>query len=138
MSFEQEWAAARATAEAKAALRLDHAPAAGGATADLALNQDHIGAVGSEAYALHHRLQTDGRHAATASAEAATALAREGFASGAALAKANGRWESQVKTLVAACAQISNGLDYSLSSHAKEEQRLYAEFTSSKIDQYLS
>ncbi|GAA0281165.1 hypothetical protein GCM10010302_18680 [Streptomyces polychromogenes] len=141
MSFEEEWSAARATATANASLRLDHAPPSGGATgatgADLALDQDHIGAIGSEAYRLHSRLQTDGRHAATASAEAAGALAREGFASGAALARANGRWETQVKTLVAACAQISNGLDYSLSSHAKDEQRLYAEFTSSKIDEYL-
>ncbi|MFF4581698.1 hypothetical protein ACFY15_25415 [Streptomyces sp. NPDC001373] len=132
MSFDAEWAAARATAS----LRLDHA---GGATgSDLALNQDHIGAVGSEAHRLHSRLQTDGRHAATASAEAAAALAREGFSSGTALAKANSRWESQVKTLVAACAQISNGLNYSLSSHAREEQQLYAEFTSSKIEQYLT
>ncbi|MFD8147968.1 hypothetical protein [Streptomyces sp. NPDC059708] len=137
MSFEEEWSAARAAAT----LRLDHTPAStratGAAGADLALDQDHIGAVGSEAYRLHARLQTDGRHAATASAEAAGALAREGFACGSALARANGRWETQVKTLVAACAQISNGLDYSLSSHAKEEQRLYAEFTSSKIDEYL-
>ncbi|MEU3408736.1 hypothetical protein ABZ766_32975 [Streptomyces sp. NPDC006670] len=135
MSFEEEWSAARATAAANIAMRLNQAPAASGA--DLALNQDHIGAVGSEAYKLHSRLQTDGKHAATASAEAAGALSREGFASGAALAKANSRWESQVKTLVAACAQISNGLNYSLSSHAKEEQQLYAEFTSSKIDEYL-
>ncbi len=138
MSFDEEWATARATAAAHAALRLDHAGAGPGpGTPDLALNQDHIGAIGSEAHKLHSRLQTDGRHAATASAEAAGALSREGFASGAALAKANSRWESQVKTLVAACAQISNGLNYSLSSHAKEEQQLYAEFTSSKIDEYL-
>ncbi|MEU3915856.1 hypothetical protein [Streptomyces sp. NPDC029721] len=136
MSFDEEWATARATAAANAALRLDHTGNAPG-TPDLALNQDHIGAIGSEAHKLHSRLQTDGRHAATASTEAAGALSKEGFASGAALAKANSRWESQVKTLVAACAQISNGLNYSLSSHAKEEQQLYAEFTSSKIDEYL-
>ncbi|MEU8433973.1 hypothetical protein AB0F18_13810 [Streptomyces sp. NPDC029216] len=137
MSFDQEWAAARATATATAPTHLDHTP--GGATggADLALNQDHIGAIGSEAHTLHSRLQTDAKHAATASAEAAAALAKEGFASGGALAKANARWETQVKTLVAACAQISNGLNYSLSSHAREERQLYAEFTSSKIDEYL-
>ncbi|MEU3311987.1 hypothetical protein ACFYZT_19550 [Streptomyces sp. NPDC001591] len=136
MSFEEEWSAARATAAANISMRLNQAasPASG---ADLELNQDHIGAIGSEAYKLHSRLQTDGKHAATASAEAAGALSREGFASGAALAKANSRWESQVKTLVSACAQISNGLNYSLSSHAKDEQHLYAEFTASKIDEYL-
>ncbi|MCX5199620.1 hypothetical protein OOK31_38070 [Streptomyces sp. NBC_00249] len=131
MSFDEEWSAARAAA---AAARVTAAPAA----KDLELNQDHIGAIGSEAYELHSRLQADARHAATATSEAAAALAKEGFASGAALATAQARWEGQVKTLVAACAQISNGLNYSLSSHRKEEQRLYAEFTSSKIAEYLT
>ncbi|MGW7318100.1 hypothetical protein [Streptomyces sp. NPDC054854] len=139
MSFDEEWSAARATAAANVSLRLNQAslsgPHAGGA--DLELNQDHIGAVGSEAHRLHSRLQTDGKHAAAATAEAAGALTREGFASGAALSRVNTRWESQVKTLVAACAQISNGLNYSLSSHDKDEQQLYAAFTTSKLDGYL-
>ncbi|MEU4358484.1 hypothetical protein [Streptomyces virginiae] len=139
MSFDEEWSAARATAGSNAAMRLNQAPAPGGGTgaADLALDQDQIGAVGSEAYKLHTRLQTDGKHAATATTEAAGALTREGFASGAALAKANTLWETQVKTLVAACANISNGLNYSLSSHAKDEQQLHADFTASAIDTYL-
>ncbi|MFE0578249.1 hypothetical protein [Streptomyces sp. NPDC058874] len=144
MSFDEEWSAARATATANVTMRLNQAPAepnpgrpAGSGGADLALNQDQIGAIGSEAYKLHTRLQTDGKHAATATAEAAGALTREGFASGAALLKANTLWESQVKTLVAACANISNGLNYSLSSHAKDEQQLHADFTASAIDKYL-
>ncbi|MEU9719077.1 hypothetical protein [Streptomyces sp. NPDC047976] len=136
MSFEEEWSAARATAAANISTRLNQS-AATAAPADLALNQDHIGAIGSEAHKLHSRLQADGRHAATASAEAASALSREGFGSGAALARANTRWESQVKTLAAACAQISNGLNYSLASHRRDEQCLYAEFTTSKLDAYL-
>ncbi|RST02995.1 hypothetical protein EF910_22225 [Streptomyces sp. WAC07149] len=138
MSFEEEWSAARATAAANISTRLNQAAAAPTpGAADLVLDQDHIGAIGSEAHKLYSRLQTDGRHAATASADAAGALSREGFGSGAALARANTRWESQVKTLVAACAQISNGLDYSLSSHRADEQCLYAEFTTSKLDTYL-
>ncbi|MGW0392779.1 hypothetical protein ACWDYJ_18120 [Streptomyces sp. NPDC003042] len=141
MSFDEEWSAARATATANVNMRLNQVPSdpggSSGGSADLELNQDHIGAVGSEAHKLHSRLQTDGKHAATATAEAAGALSKEGFASGAALLKVNTRWENQVKTLVAACANISNGLNYSLSSHNKEEERLYAEFTSSKIDEYL-
>ncbi|ATZ26466.1 hypothetical protein SLAV_23285 [Streptomyces lavendulae subsp. lavendulae] len=136
MSFDEEWAAARTTAAASVSMRLNQAaPGTGGQ--DLELNQDHIGAIGTEAHMLHSRLQTDGKHAAAATAEAAGALGKEGFASGAALTRLNSRWESQVKTLGAACAQISNGLNYSLSSHDKEEQRLYAEFTTSKLDEYL-
>ncbi|MFE2142941.1 hypothetical protein ACFXA3_14575 [Streptomyces sp. NPDC059456] len=143
MSFDEEWSTARATAAASVSMRLDHAPTtpggsgSGGTGGDLEIDQDHIGAIGSEAYKLHTRLLTDGKHAATASAEAAGALTKEGFASGAALAKANATWESQVKTLVAACANISNGLNYSLSSHAKDEQQLRADFTASAIDTYL-
>jgi hypothetical protein len=140
MSFDEEWSAARATAAANVSMRLNQAPAdpgGGGGGGALELNQDHIGAIGSEAYKLHTRLQTDGKHAATATAEAASALTKEGFASGAALLKVNATWESQVKTLVAACANISNGLNYSLSSHAKDEQQLRADFTASAIDKYL-
>ncbi|MFE1830090.1 hypothetical protein [Streptomyces yangpuensis] len=144
MSFDEEWLAARAVADSNAAMRLNQAPGGppgpgspGGGAPDLALDQDQIGAIGSEAYKLHTRLQTDGKHASTASGEAAAALIREGFASGAALAKANTLWEGQVKTLVAACANISNGLNYSLSSHAKDEQQLHADFTASAIDTYL-
>ncbi|MFD5412817.1 hypothetical protein [Streptomyces nojiriensis] len=140
MSFDEEWSAARATATAHVTMRLNQVPAdpgGGGGGGDLDLNQDHIGAIGSEAYKLHTRLQTDGKHAATATAEAAGALTKEAFASGAALLKANSVWESQVKTLVAACANISNGLNYSLASHAKDEQQLQADFSASAIDKYL-
>lgn len=140
MSFDEEWAAARTTAAANVSMRLNSVPAApgpGGGGGDLELNQDHIGEIGSEAYKLHTRLSTDGKHANASTAEAAGALTREQFASGAALLKVNTRWESQLKTLVAACTTVSNGLNYSLSSHNKEEQQLHADFTSSKIDQLL-
>lgn len=139
MSFDEEWSAARAAATTKVSMRLNQvAPEpGGGGGGDLEVNQDHIGAVGSEAYKLHARLQTDGKHAATATTEAAGALTKENFASGAALSTAQTTWESQVKTLVAACANISNGLNYSLSSHAKDEQQLHADFTTSALDGYL-
>lgn len=139
MSFDEEWSAARATAAANVSMRLNKVPVdpGGGGSGDLDLNQDHIGAIGSEAYKLHSRLQTDGKHAATSTAEAAGALTKENFASGAALLKANTLWESQVKTLVAACANISNGLNYSLSSHAKDEAQLRADFTTSALNSYL-
>lgn len=139
MSFDEEWSAARATAAANVSMRLNQVPGdpGGGSPGGLDLNQDHIGAIGSEAYKLHSRLQTDGKHAATATAEAAGALTKENFTSGAALLKVNTVWESQVKTLVAACANISNGLNYSLSSHAKDEEQLRADFTTSALTSYL-
>ncbi|MET9884813.1 hypothetical protein ABZZ20_17100 [Streptomyces sp. NPDC006430] len=141
MTFDEEWSTARATAAANVSMRLNHVPTepggGGGGTGDLEINQEHIGAIGTDAFQLHSRLTTDGKHADTATAEAASALTKENFASGAALLKVKSRWESQLKTLVAACANISNGLNYSVSSHHKEEENLYAEFTASKIDQLL-
>ncbi|MFF1338736.1 hypothetical protein ACFVYT_12635 [Streptomyces sp. NPDC058290] len=136
MSFDEEWSTARATAAASVSIRLNHVPTDPGG-GDLEINQDHIGAIGTEAFQLHERLSTDGKHAGTATVEAAGALSAENFASGAALLKLNTRWESQLKPLVAACANISNGLNYSVSSHNKEEKNLYAEFTASRIDQLL-
>ena len=145
MSFDEEWSAARAQAAGNIAMRLNQAPTdpggpggPGPGTPDLALNQDHIGAIGTDAHHLHSRLSTDGKHAQRATAEAAGALTRESFASGAALLSVNSRWESQVKTLVAACANISNGLNYSVASHAKEEAQLHADFAVSAIDKYLT
>ncbi|MGW6860348.1 hypothetical protein [Streptomyces xanthophaeus] len=142
MSFDEEWSAARASAAAQVSMRLNRVPedpggSGGAGGGDLELNQDHIGAIGTEAFKLHSRLQTDGKHAATATADAAGALSKEGFATGAALLKVNELWVSQVKTLVAACANVSNGLNYSLRSHAKDEQRLEADLTSAAIDKYL-
>ncbi|WP_405830340.1 hypothetical protein [Streptomyces sp. NBC_00105] len=61
-------------------MRLNQAPAdpGGGGGGDLELDQDHIGAIGSDAYKLHTRLQADGKHAATATTtEAAGALTEE-------------------------------------------------------------
>ncbi|MET9601686.1 hypothetical protein [Streptomyces sp. NPDC006459] len=85
MSFDEEWSAARATATAGVTMRLNQVPAdpgGGGGGGDLELNQDHIGAIGSEAYRLHARLQADGKHAATATAEAAAASQRRASRAG--------------------------------------------------------
>ncbi|MEV0412773.1 hypothetical protein AB0I68_18700 [Streptomyces sp. NPDC050448] len=81
MPFDEEWSAARATAATNVSMRLNHVPVepGGGGGGDLELNQDHIGAIGTEAYKLHSRLQTDGKHAATATGEAAGALTKESF-----------------------------------------------------------
>lgn len=79
MTFDEEWAAARTAAAANVSMRLNHVPAdpGNGGGGDLELNQDHIGAVGSEAFKLHERLFTDGKHAKVATAEAASALSKE-------------------------------------------------------------
>ncbi|MFI1810114.1 hypothetical protein ACH414_07205 [Streptomyces sp. NPDC020422] len=141
MSFEQEWATARSTAGAPVGMRLNQAPAAPGggrgSQADLGVDQDKLGAIGSAAYALHGRLAKDGNHARTHTAEAATGLKANGFRTGSAMAEVHTTWSSQLATLLDACANISNHLDYSAASHAKEEEDIRAALAASKINEYL-
>lgn len=139
MSFEQEWATARSTAGAPVSMRLNQASAGpGGSTkADLGVDQDRLGAIGSAAYALHGRLVKDGNHARTQTTEAATGLKANGFRTGSALAEVYTTWSSQLATLLDACANISNHLDYSAASHAKEEEDIRAALAASKISEYL-
>ncbi|WP_328944443.1 hypothetical protein OG259_25930 [Streptomyces sp. NBC_00250] len=89
MSFEQEWATVRSTSTAEVSMRLNQvAPepgGGGGGNADLSVDQDKLGAIGSAAYALHGRLVKDGNHARTNTTEAATGMSSHGFLTGSAM-----------------------------------------------------
>jgi hypothetical protein len=144
MSFEQEWASVRSTATANVDMRLNQvAPepggsnGSGGGSPDLSVDQDKLGAIGSAAYALHGRLVKDGNHARTSTTEAGAGLSSHGFLTGSALTTVQETWSSQLNTLLDACANISDHLDYSAASHAKEEADIAAALSTSKIDQYL-
>ncbi|MER8044233.1 hypothetical protein [Streptomyces sp. NPDC094032] len=139
MSFEQEWATARSTAGNPVSMRLNQLPDGPGSSgnADLSVDQDKLGAIGSAAYALHGRLVKDGNHARTQTTEAATGLSGNGFRTGSAMVTVQETWGSQLGTLLDACANISNHLDYSAASHAKEEADIKAALTASKISEYL-
>jgi hypothetical protein len=140
MSFDAEWASARTHALADVGMRLNQVPSdpgGGSGSADLSVNQDKLGAIGSAAYALHGRLLKDGNHARTSTSEAATGMSTNGFRTGAAMATVEETWRSQLSTLLDACANISNHLDYSAASHAEEEADIKAALAASKIDKYL-
>ncbi|MFE7514389.1 hypothetical protein ACFU8I_24640 [Streptomyces sp. NPDC057540] len=138
MSFEEEWASVRSASTADVSTRLNQvAPEPGAGGADLGVDQDRLGAIGSAAYALHGRLAKDGNHARTSTTEAATRLKGHDFLTGSAMAAVQETWDSQLKTLLDACANISNHLDYSAASHAKEEQDIAAALSASRIDQYF-
>lgn len=135
MSFEDEWAEAKG-----AAMRLNGHPTDQGRwspSADLSVKQDHLGAIGHAAYALHGRLAKDGNHARTDSTEAASALRTHGFRTGAALATVQETWGVQLRTLLHAVAHISNHLDYSVASHAKDDAEISASLSVSKISEYF-
>ncbi|MFI1175664.1 hypothetical protein [Streptomyces melanogenes] len=131
MSFEDEWAELKGSAAEKtAAMRLAGAsssPQSGGPdSGDLVVHSDDLGKVGHEAFLLHGRLLkagnvTRGAQGSGSTAEAAAALGHEGFTMGSELTTTVETWNSQLKTLLQACAHISNHLDYSVAAHASDD-----------------
>ncbi|WP_374983409.1 hypothetical protein [Streptomyces fradiae] len=143
MAFEDEWtqlkADAREQRSAKLSLDSTGKPPGGatGADADLVVQQDDLGAVGSEAYRLHGEVQrradlatagSDDRGDAGTTARAAAELRSRNFSSGDELYTTLEVWHSQVKTVLQMCAHISNHLDYSKKSHAREDAEIAASF----------
>ncbi|MGA5038928.1 hypothetical protein ACPCA8_17945 [Streptomyces capoamus] len=141
MSFEQEWAELRAAAAERTALRIDSVPAdggGGGGVGDLVVNRDDLGAIGNDAYHLLDRLGKEGDIARSSTFEAATALTNGNFVSGSAVLKVHDFWQTHLKTLLDACAQISNHLDYSKARHAEDEAKVEGDLTRvSILTEYL-
>lgn len=140
MSFDTEWSSVRSESTANVSMRLNQLPAeagGGSSTADLSANQDKLGAIGNAAFLLHGRLNTTGKKANASTSEAATMMTVNGFRTGAAMATVRETWGSQLQTLLDACANISNHLDYSAASHAQDEKDIAASLSTSKINEYL-
>lgn len=123
MSFDEEWAQLRDAAAQRHSMRLNSLPAEGGG-GNLVVNRDDLGRIGNDAYELRGRLSKDGDEARPATHDAAIALTNGQFTSGSALLKVNDRWQTHVKTLLDACARISNHLDFTKAQHAKDEVKI--------------
>ncbi|MGW4999955.1 hypothetical protein ACWEP8_20010 [Streptomyces hydrogenans] len=136
MSFEDEWGAAKG-----AAMRLNGSPGDPGRSspgADLSVKQDHLGAIGHAAYGLHGRLAKDGKHARGDSAVAAGLLTAHHFHTGVVLANVLETWDLQLRTLLDAVGHISNHLDHSVASHAKDDAEVSTSLAVSKISEYFT
>ncbi|GGY62231.1 hypothetical protein GCM10010342_57630 [Streptomyces anulatus] len=122
MSFEEEWGALKAAA----AMRLNQVGGSGGSgpkgSADYVVNDDELGGIGSAAFKLFNGLEPTGKHAKAASETAGTSLKGDGFDTGAAFTEVIETWDKQVKTLLQACAHISNHLDYTKASRKKDDE----------------
>ncbi|WP_267241708.1 hypothetical protein [Streptomyces sp. PR69] len=123
MSFDSEWAEAKAVS-----MRLNQAPAMdpGGpgpqpGSADYIIHDDELGDIGHAAFGLFNGLESGGKHARTASQTAGTALKGDGFETGSALSEVSDTWDTQVKTLLQACAHISNHLDHTKKSRKEDD-----------------
>ncbi|MFM9444509.1 hypothetical protein [Streptomyces acidiscabies] len=102
---------------------------------ELIVHQDDLGAVGHDAYMLWDDLRTvadlqgagaDGSGNGS-TARAATTLTSHGFTTGTGLTKTLEIWTSQVKSVLQACAHISNHLDYSKRLHKDEDAKIGAQ-----------
>ncbi|MEU2438642.1 hypothetical protein ABZ595_21055 [Streptomyces rubradiris] len=126
MTFEREWAELRAAAAQRTGMRVDSVPAGGGRGGDndLVVNRDDLGTVGNDAYDLLGRLGKEGDIARSSTFDTATALTNGDFVSGSAVLKVHDRWQTQLRTLLDACAQFSNHLDYSKARHAEDEAKV--------------
>ncbi|MGS2589746.1 hypothetical protein [Streptomyces hebeiensis] len=96
----------------------------GGGQRDLIVHDDELGKLGDMARTLREQMANDGDHARVATFDASTELFNDGLDMGAGLLELHNAWNTKLATLKEACAHISNHLDYSRSSHAKQEQKI--------------
>ncbi|MBN0047891.1 hypothetical protein JS756_28025 [Streptomyces actuosus] len=132
-----EWEQLKAQAAERQSthMRLNQLPAdggGGGGGGDLVVHQDDLGAVGHDAHLLFEDVRKEadistagaGKDGAGSTAQAASALDTHNFATGAALHKTVEVWSSQLKSVLQACAHISDHLDYSRRLHAQDDARI--------------
>ncbi|MFF3504159.1 hypothetical protein [Streptomyces sp. NPDC003247] len=101
-----------------------------GTQGDLVASQKDLAAVGKAAHDLFDDFTTYSGHARVASSAAAGGLKGEGFALGAALEHVTERWSEQSKTLLDACAHISNHLRFTKNQHAADDSYIYGAVSS--------
>lgn len=152
---EWEQLKSQAADRAPAVTRLNSAPDAGGGSGgDLVVYDDELGAIGHEAFELHGDLRKQAdvagmgmdAHGSGSTMQAAAELTSSNFAMGSGLSTTVEMWTSQVKTLLDACALISNHLDYSKKTHANDDAEIQAQIrnragagrTVSEIDKYFT
>ncbi|MFJ2841432.1 hypothetical protein GTY20_30185 [Streptomyces sp. SID4946] len=111
-------------------MRLNHAPDGGGTygpyvvpgkTGDLKVGHDDLVKIGAAAHHLYDQLWDKARVAVPGSDSAAGDLSTQGFSVGAGLQHVSNRWEEQLKSLMDACAQISNHMQTTKTVHANDE-----------------
>ncbi|MHB9861159.1 hypothetical protein [Streptomyces sp. YIM S03343] len=122
----EEWEQLKAHAAERhsARMQLNQYPAdqGGGSTrGDLIVGHKDLEAVGRAAHDLFDHFTDYSGHARVASEAAAGGLKGEGFALGSALEHVTQRWSEQTKTLLDACAHISNHLRYTKNQHAADD-----------------
>lgn len=123
----EEWEQAKAqVSEQGTHTRLNSSTPAGGGHGggDLVVRDSELGALGNMAYDLRQRLSAGGDYARSATYDASIELLNDGMDTGSALLELHDAWSSKMRTLLEACAHISNHLDYTRGEHAKDEVKV--------------
>ncbi len=131
MAFDEEWMQAKERAAQSAAMQLNKLDAGGGSSGnnggDLVVHDDQLGALGNMAHDLRSKLSVYGDQARPSTFDASIELFTDGLEMGSALTGLHDAWQTQLGTLKEACAHISNHLDYTKASHAKDEVKIATE-----------
>ncbi|WP_318214676.1 hypothetical protein [Streptomyces sp. SCL15-6] len=106
------------------------APSRPSSYGDLAVPNDGLTKIGTAAFELYNQLWDKARVAVPTSDSAATDLSKQGFAIGAGLKHVSNRWDEQLKSLMDACAQISNHMRVTKKLHDGDEGYIQRQMSS--------
>jgi len=137
----EEWEQLKAQAadQQSPAMQLNHVDGGGGTYGpyvlpkeygDLRVGQKDLAKIGSAANSLYNQLWDKARVAVPSSDSAAGDLSKQGFALGAGLQHVSNRWEEQLKSLMDACAQVSNHMHTTTKLHAGDEGYIQRQMSS--------
>ncbi|GGS78903.1 hypothetical protein [Streptomyces cinerochromogenes] len=88
---------------------------------DLKVSNSDLVAIGKEAHSLYDQLWNKARVAQSTSESAAGDLAKQGFTLGKGLKHVAQRWDDQLRSLLDACAQISNHMHVTKKIHSGDD-----------------
>ncbi|MEW2220250.1 hypothetical protein AB0939_13260 [Streptomyces sp. NPDC006990] len=143
MKFEHEWEAHKAAGAEAVRTQLNgsgSSPREGGSKANLTVHDDELGKIGNIAFQLHGRVKNKADDARGETHRAAIYLLNEGGLSDLAdaLLKVNENWSTQVSTLKNGFGLISNHLDFTRKSHARDEEDIVLSMNrASRITDYF-
>ncbi|MCD7443991.1 hypothetical protein K4B79_38005 [Streptomyces lincolnensis] len=97
---------------------------------DLKVENASLTKIGKSAHDLYNQLWDKARVAVAPSDSAASDLSKQGFDLGGGLQHVSNRWDEQLKSLMDACAQISNHLQVTKKLHAGDENFIARQMSS--------
>ncbi|WP_405619839.1 hypothetical protein [Streptomyces sp. NBC_00076] len=99
-------------------------------TGDLKVGHGDLAKIGKSAHELYNQLWDKARVSISSSDSAASNLSKQGFALGSGLQHVSNRWDEQLKSLMDACAQISNHMQTTKKVHAGDEHYIQRQMSS--------